>query len=331
MTGRPATGGPAPRPSAWPADTPADTSVAAALAAPAASSPNAAACPTGADNAAQIAEWNGAQGQRWAQLQRETDAIVAPFGHAAMALAEPVAGERVVDVGCGCGQTSIALALRVGATGQVLGVDVSRPMLEVARTAAVPPGGAPLHFAEADASQADLPPGIDLLFSRFGLMFFAEPVAAFAHLRAALRPGGRCVFVCWRTPRDNGWAMTPLAAARQALGITAAPADPTAPGPFALADGARLRSILAQAGFERVELRRFDAPVVMGATPHEAAVAVARIGPVARLARELGEHRLPEIVAAVEQALAPLAAPGGRVSLNGSTWLVAAFNPQRGG
>ncbi len=284
----------------------------------------------GADNAAQIAEWNGAQGLRWAQLQRETDAIVAPFGQAAMALASPVAGERVIDLGCGCGQTSFELALRVGGSGRVLGVDVSRPMLDVARAMAVAPGSAPLEFAEADASQAPLPLGTDLLFSRFGLMFFAEPAPAFAHLRAALRPGGRCVFVCWRTPRDNGWAMTPLAAARQAMGISPAPSDPTAPGPFALADQERLRAILAQAGFERVELRRFDAPVVLGATPREAAQAAARIGPTARLARELGEHRLPAIVDAVEQALVPLAAADGRVSLSGSTWLVAAFNPPHG-
>ena len=282
------------------------------------------------DNAEQIAEWNGPQGQRWAELQREIDGIVVPFGAAALALAAPQPGERVLDVGCGCGDTSIEIAQRVGSTGRVLGVDVSRPMLDVAEARAREKAlSATLEFREADASEAALLAEADLLFSRFGVMFFAHPVSAWRHLRASLRPGGRCAFVCWRTPRDNAWTMTPLTAARTALGVTPAPVDPFAPGPFAFADADRLRGILADAGFSAIELQRFDAPVFLGATPRLAAENAVRVGPTSRFAREAGDAALPRIVDAIERALVPLAAADGRVHLNGSTWLVSAQSPMR--
>ena len=279
------------------------------------------------DNAEQIAEWNGMQGERWATLRRETNGIVMPFGEAALAAAAPRTGERVIDVGCGCGDTSIDLARRVGASGAVLGVDVSRPMLDVARELVAQAALPHLTFSECDASSAALPGGTDLLYSRFGVMFFADPPAAFAHMRGALRPGGRCVFACWRAPRDNPWMMAPVSAARAALGITPPPADPNAPGPFAFADDGRVRGILQAAGFGAVDVKRFDAPVVLGDTPRGAAEAVTRIGPVARLIREVGTEHAPTIAAAVEKALAPFAAPGGRVTLQGSAWIVTAANP----
>jgi SAM-dependent methyltransferase len=278
------------------------------------------------DNSDQIAEWNGALGQRWAQGRADIDGIVVPFGDAALRTAAPQRAEHVIDVGCGCGDTSIELGRRVGPQGSVLGVDVSRPMLEVARARAGQ--GAPrLSFMEADASVAQLPSATDLLYSRFGVMFFAAPVPALRHLRAALRARGRFVFACWRTPRDNPWAMAPLVAARKALGITPPPWDPHSPGPFAFADDARLRDLLAQAGFENVDMQRFDAPVFLGATPREAAENAARLGPTSMLVRELGLERLPAIVDGVEAALRELAAPDGHVSLNGSAWIVSAVNP----
>lgn len=279
------------------------------------------------DNAEQIAEWNGALGQRWAESQRETDAVVAGFGLAALQHAAVQPGERVIDVGCGCGDTAIELAHRVGEGGRVLGVDVSRPMLQVARERAAQAGLRQLSFDEADASVAPLPAGTDLLYSRFGVMFFADPVAAFMHLHAALRPGGRLVFVCWRPPRDNGWAMAPLVAARKVLGITPPPADPLAPGPFAFADGERTRAILAAAGFADIALQRVDAPIQLGSTPRAAAEGAVRVGPTARLVREAGAEHLPAILQGIERELAAHAAADGQVSLGGSTWLVSASRP----
>jgi SAM-dependent methyltransferase len=275
------------------------------------------------DNSEQIAEWNGALGQRWVAIQQETDRIVAPFGAAALKAAAPQPGERVIDIGCGCGGTSIEIARIVGASGSALGVDVSQPMLAVARANGALANFPHLAFREGDASEAELPANNDLLFSRFGVMFFSQPSPAFSHMRKSLRAGGRCVFVCWRTPRDNAWAMTPLSAARTAMGVTLPPADPNAPGPFAFADEERLRAILSGAGFGAIDVQRFDAAIALGATPRSAAERVVQIGPVSRLVREMGAEHLPIILDAVERTLAPLAAPDGHVSLNGSAWIVS--------
>jgi SAM-dependent methyltransferase len=280
-----------------------------------------------ADNSEQIAEWNGALGQRWVTMQREIDRIVMPFGDAALKAAAPQPGERVIDVGCGCGDTSIEIARIVGETGAVLGIDVSQPMLEVARASGALANCANLTFRDGDASEAGLPANTDLLFSRFGVMFFSQPSQAFSHLRQSLRTGGRCVFVCWRAPRDNAWAMTPLSAARTAMGVTPMPADPDAPGPFAFADEERLRAILSGAGFGAIDVQRFDAALFLGATPRSAAEGAVQIGPASRFVREAGVEHLPIILDAVERTLATLAAPDGHVTLNGSTWIVSATNP----
>jgi SAM-dependent methyltransferase len=280
-----------------------------------------------ADNSEQIAEWNGALGERWVAMRQEIERFVVPFGNAALKAAAPQPGERAIDIGCGCGDTAIEIARMVGAAGAVIGIDVSRPMLAVARSRGALANRAHLAFRDGDASKAALPANTDLLFSRFGVMFFSQPSPAFSHLRKSLRAGGRCVFVCWRTPRDNPWAMTPLSAARAAMGITPAPADPDAPGPFAFADDGRLRAILSDAGFGDIDVQRFDAAISVGATPRSAAESVVQVGPVSRLVREVGAEHLPVIVDAVERALAPLAAPDGHVSLNGSTWIASATNP----
>ncbi len=277
-------------------------------------------------NAEQIADWNGEQGQRWVQFQRQLDRMIEPFGHAALQAAAPQPGERVLDIGCGCGSTSLALAQAVGLQGRVLGVDISKPMLDAARRLAAAHATLPLNFVEADAADAPLPGAQDLLYSRFGLMFFDQPAAALHQLRTSLRPGGRCAFVCWRAPRDNPWAMAPLMAARQALGINPPPADPLAPGPFAFADADRLRGLMAETGFADIRIQRCDAPVVLGASARDAAQHCLQIGPVSRLAREVGAAQEPLIRDAIEQALAPRATADGSVSLAGSTWVVAASN-----
>ncbi len=275
-------------------------------------------------NADQIAEWNGPLGQKWAELQQELDRLTGPFGEAALAAAKPRLGERILDVGCGCGATSLALGEAVGAAGAVLGVDISAPMLDVARKRAANAGLKHVAFEEADASSGALPQDRDLIFSRFGVMFFDDPAGAFTHIRKALKPGGRMAFACWRAPRENPWAMAPLMGARQALNHNPPPADPLAPGPFAFADPDRTVGILSQAGFADVACTPFEADIWLGASPAEAAVNAARTGPLSRLVREFGEEKLPVILAGVEAALKPLAAPDGSIRLPGRTWIVTA-------
>src|SRR5437764_11189938 len=189
-------------------------------------------------NAYQVADWNGQSGERWVAYQARLDAMLAVFGQAAIEAAAPAAGERVLDVGCGAGASSLALAARVGAGGQVLGVDISEPL--IARARALTPQDTPVLFRVADASSAELPEGaFDILFSRFGVMFFDDPTGAFAHMRRALKPGARVAFVCWRGMAENDWVRLPSGAIKGIVPPTAPP-DPEAPGPFSFGDrGAR--------------------------------------------------------------------------------------------
>jgi SAM-dependent methyltransferase len=276
------------------------------------------------DNSEQIAEWNGAVGARWATEQVVMDELTAPYGNAALKAAGVRPNERVIDVGCGCGDTSLALGRSVGSGGSVVGVDVSGPMLEVARRRAREAGAGNVTFEQADASSAKLPGELDLLYSRFGVMFFAAPVPAFAHMRRALKDSGRVAFVCWQGPRENPWAIVPVMAGRTALKLEFGPADPFAPGPFAFGDPNRVRAILLEANFRDVEADPFETRMPLGPSPRKAAEDSARLGPLARLVREMGPEHLPTIVAAVERAFEPLAADDGSVSLPGRAWVVTA-------
>lgn len=272
------------------------------------------------DNAKQIEDWNGVAGEHWAAEQENTDRLIRAFGEAALRAAGAKPGERVMDVGCGCGDTSLELAKAVGAQGSVLGLDVSAPMLAVARRRAA--GMANVTFMEGDAAKAELPGPFHLLYSRFGVMFFDDPAGAFSHMRKAMAPGGRLAFACWKMAKDNPWAMIPAMAARQAIAADMPPADPNAPGPFAFGDRARLTGILETAGFRDVATEPFEAPMYLGSSARSAAEGATRIGPASRMAREAGKDKLPAITDAIEAALAPVAAADGSISLPGWIWVV---------
>jgi SAM-dependent methyltransferase len=274
------------------------------------------------ENVEQIADWDGPVGETWVEMQAELDAHTGPFGRAAMTAADARLGERIVDVGCGCGDTSIALAKAVGEGGAVLGVDVSRPMLAVARRRGAGLGN--LAFRHADAAVEALPAEHDLIYSRFGVMFFDDPTGAFANMRGWLKASGRLAFCCWAPPRENPWAMVPVMAARQALNIDTPPPDPYMPGPFAFADIERLGGILGAAGFTAFDARPFKAPVTLGPTAEIAADRVTRFGPAYRLVKAAGEGTRPTAAAAIAKALAPYAAADGSVSLTGAVWIVTA-------
>jgi SAM-dependent methyltransferase len=205
-------------------------------------------------NVQQIEYWNATAGETWAQFQELLDRQIEPLGLAAIDVLDPAKGEHIIDIGCGCGQTSLALAARVGSTGSVVGVDISEPMLAVARRARQ----ASVVFRQLDAQTDDLGQGVfDAAFSRFGVMFFSDSVSAFANIRGSLKPDGPLAFVCWRALAENPWMQAPLQAALPLL-PPMAPPDPVAPGPFAFADASRVRSILSQAGFASVTISPFD-------------------------------------------------------------------------
>ncbi len=270
-------------------------------------------------NEAQVAYWNDQAGLTWAEMQPLLDRQLEPLGERGMEALAPAPGERVLDIGCGCGDTSLALARRVAPSGSVLGVDISAPMLAVARKAAVS-ADANVRFAELDAQIARFDILFDAAFSRFGVMFFSDPMAAFANIRAALKPGGRLAFVCWRKPAENPWMMVPMEAALRYL-PPPPPADPLEPGPFAFAQKSRVESILHGAGYSAIALSPFD--IDIGGFALEQALTLAlRVGPLGRLLRESPEQR-EHVVDAVRQALAGYVTPGG-VRLASATWIVTA-------
>lgn len=276
-------------------------------------------------NEKQIEEWNGGTGERWRRYQARLDDALAPFGAAALDAASPGAGERVLDIGCGCGATTLELARRVGADGYVLGVDISVPMIERARVRALEQTPAP-DFQLTDASQLVFDAGrFDLLFSRFGVMFFDQPVPAFAHLRSLLRSGGRLAFACWRPFAENEWVTLPLEAARPWLPDMPS-ADPQAPGPFALSEADRTRGILAEAGFANVLIRPFDAGMRIGTGEtalQDAADYMFQIGPIAQRLREQADPTQIEIRQAILRELANYHRPEG-ILLNAAVWIITA-------
>jgi SAM-dependent methyltransferase len=215
----------------------------------------------------------------------------------------------------------MALADAVGPLGRVIGIDISEPMLALARQRGQ--GRANLTFAKADASQAAFKPEHDLLFCRFGMMFFDDPVGAFANLHRALKPSGRLAFACWRTPPENPWASAPIAAARPFL-PDVAPPDPDAPGPFAFADPQRILSILSDVGFHFVETSKFDGVMDMGADLDQAAAYTLRIGPLARAAAELDDATKARITVAVKDALGRFTRADGHIAPPVACWLVSA-------
>jgi SAM-dependent methyltransferase len=271
-------------------------------------------------NAAQIAYWNESAGPSWVAAQDALDAQLRPLGLKAMAALDPRPGERLIDVGCGCGDSSLELARRVGEGGAVLGADISAPMLAVARRRAEAAGLSWATFIEADAQTHAFEPA-DGVFSRFGVMFFADPTAAFANLRRALKPGGRVAFVCWRPLADNPWMTVPMLGVAPLLPEPPPAPPPGAPGPFAFADGERVRGILEGAGFTDIAIDASDQPMGQGDLATAARMALS-VGPVAMAVRAWPELR-ERIHAAVQAALAPYETPDG-VRLNASVWIVRA-------
>ncbi len=279
-------------------------------------------------NAQQIEYWNETAGPRWVAMQNALDAQIAPFGHAAQERLAPAAGERVLDVGCGCGETSMELARRVGPGGSVTGLDISAVMLARARDRAAEAGLGNVTFVQADAQTHAFPTPFDALFSRFGVMFFADPTAAFTNLGRALRSGGRLGFVCWRPLQQNPWMLLPMMAAAQHLPMPPPPA-PDAPGPFAFADDARVRGILEGAGFRDVAFEPLDRTVVIGgpgASVDQAVEFMSQMGPAAAAFKDATPAARTAAAAAIRETFLPHQGDDG-VRMGASVWIVTARRP----
>jgi SAM-dependent methyltransferase len=256
-------------------------------------------------NALPAEEWAGAMGERWLNHLDQFESMIASIGDALMTRAGYRPGERVVDVGCGGGRTSLEIARRVGPTGAVLGVDISPVLIAAARTLVPPPGErGKLSFVGADAAIATLDGSpFDGLFSRFGLMFFQDPFAAFANLHRMVRRGGRADFSVWSPARENPWLMQVMGIIGRRVELP--PPTPRAPGPFALDDPDYIRDLLGRGGFSDVQIETWSGEQAIGgagASPDQAVTFVLDAMSLGRTLEDAG----PEVLAKVKVELRDL-------------------------
>lgn len=273
-------------------------------------------------NVDQIEFWNGLSGGRWVRFQEQQDDMLRPLGHRAMAVGLPRAGERVLDLGCGCGDTTIDLAGKVAPTGSVVGVDVSAVMLARARER-IAESDLDIAFIEDDAQIRAFPRGsFDLLFSRFGIMFFADPRAAFMNLRLALDTAGRVAFVCWRARNVNPWMMIPVQTAARHL-PPPQPSPPRAPGPFAFAERDYVLEIMRATGFRDIDIGAHDEPLPLGDNIESAVGHAIRLGPMAQHVAAAPADVQSRVRDELHEALVPYLTDEG-VRVPSGSWLVTA-------
>jgi len=265
--------------------------------------------------------WNGRPADVWVREAERFDSLLGPFGRRLLEASALEPGERVLDVGCGNGAVSLEAARAVGASGSVTGIDLSAPMLEVARLRAEEQG-VDVHFVRGDAQTASFDEPFDLVVSRFGVMFFDDPEAAFGNLARATRPGGRLCFVCWQEMFANEWIAVPAMAMVAHVGIPELP-EAGAPGPFALADAGRTRQLLLSAGWSEVGIEDHKDSMRMGNDPQDVVAFMLSD----EMGRRLVEGKDPDAVKAgteaTLEALRPYATAEG-VVLGGACWLVTA-------
>ena len=276
-------------------------------------------------NAEQITYWNEKSGPKWVAEQARLDGMIAPFGTRTMEVLGLKDGEHVVDVGCGCGGTALEIGRRVTARGSVLGVDISEPMLARARERAVAEHLAHVRFVAADVQTHPFATNAaDAIFSRFGVMFFADPAAAFTNLHATLRPGGRLAFACWQPATENAWIMVPVMAAASVVPLKPPP-PPDAPGPFSFGDRDRVSGILARAGFRDVAFEAFSPDIVVAGRGgvDEVVPFVMRLGPLSAVIEELEPDGVARVAAALRDAIAPYEDARG-VVMASAAWIVTA-------
>lgn len=270
-------------------------------------------------------DWAGEMGERWLANLSLFEGMIAPVGEALIAASGARPNEAALDVGCGGGATTIALAQAVGSGGRVTGLDISPALTGATLKRARDAGLGNVTCVTSDATIAELPPNaFDILFSRFGVMFFEDPVRAFRNLRSALKPTGRLIFACWAPPTENQWILSVMGVLGKHVELPAP--VPRAPGPFAFAEPDYVREILSGAGFKDVRIDTWRGTQYLagkGSTPQSAAEFVLNALSVGDLVRKQSADVQAKIRQDVEEAFAAFSTPDG-VAMNATAWFVSA-------
>jgi ubiquinone/menaquinone biosynthesis C-methylase UbiE len=279
-----------------------------------------------------IEAWNGVLFDRFVRYRDIVTTGLGAHGERGLRLHPPRSGDRALDLGCGFGETTRRLAELVGPEGEVVGVDAAARFIDVARREAAEAGFANARFLVADVQACELDGGFDYAFSRFGTMFFANPVVALRNVRRALAPGGRLCMVVWRRKLDNEWLHRAERVVERFLTRSAATDEPTCgPGPFSMASADTTSDVLERAGFEDISLHRCDIEIAIGADLDHAVEFVMALGPAGeliRLAAIQDEELRSSIVAALHEALADFRESNGTaIRAPASSWVVGARSP----
>jgi ubiquinone/menaquinone biosynthesis C-methylase UbiE len=281
-------------------------------------------------NAEATEAWAGPLYDRFLRFRDVIIRGASVFSEEALRLFPPTAGGRVIDLGCGFGDTTQRIAELVGPEGEAVGVDVAEQFIEGARAEIAQLGVANVRFEIADVQVDDLSGPYDMAFSRFGTMFFASPVAALRNVRSSMKPGARLVMIVWRRREDNEWTYRAQRIVEAIMPRPEEYTDPTCgPGPFSLAGADTTSDILLHSGFAEVDLRRCDIPLLAGRTLDEAVELVMSLGPAGEILRLWGDrmaHKHDEVRAALTEGLREFAGPDG-VRGPASAWIASAINP----
>jgi len=276
-------------------------------------------------NITQKEYWNGPHGRRWADFREIFEARFASHIPPLMDKVAARAGDHVVDIGCGFGPSTVRVAQQVGPTGSVIGLDISRVLLDQAERLAGQSLGEDydVQFIEADAQTYPFKKGwADIVCSRFGVMFFADPVAAFKNIRTVLKDGGRLAFICWAPPQENQWMTAPTKAAQKHLNLPPPP-PPGSPGIFAFADRDRIDQILSDAGFSDISIEKVTPNVTVGTNLDDAVSDALAVAPWASALDGQAEATVAALMAEIRATFEPYETPQG-VVIQSACWLVGA-------